>query len=275
MDTWILARLDELVKISTENLDNYKLLEPVRGIRDFVGDLSTWYLRRSRERIKNGDKEAKQTLYFVLKTLIKLLAPFAPFAAEDIWLKLKSESDIQSVHLVEWPKMSKAAFDIFGRKNKILKNMQIVRDICTAGNAERQKLNIPVRQVLNKLFSKVSVDVECQKLIKEELNVKEVVTDVSMKNSVKLDADITPELKQEGNFRELARALQNMRKKLGLTPNDVVSIAFETNDAGKKLIQKFENDIKKTVLASAIEFKKNDGSEIKIGDLVFKVEIEK
>ena len=275
LDTWILARLDELVKISTENLDNYKLLEPVRGIRDFVGDLSTWYLRRSRERIKNGDKEAKQTLYFVLKTLIKLLAPFAPFAAEDIWLKLKSESDIQSVHLVEWPKMSKAAFDIFGRKNKILKNMQIVRDICTAGNAERQKLNIPVRQVLNKLFSKVSVDVECQKLIKEELNVKEVVTDVSMKNSVKLDADITPELKQEGNFRELARALQNMRKKLGLTPNDVVSIAFETNDAGKKLIQKFENDIKKTVLASAIEFKKNDGSEIKIGDLVFKVEIEK
>jgi isoleucyl-tRNA synthetase len=110
LDQWILTRLNELIKLSTENLDNYKLLEPVRAVRDFVGDLSTWYLRRSRDRIKNEAANpeleqtqygARATLYFVLKTLAKIMAPFAPFAAEDIWLKLRNEKDEESVHLVD------------------------------------------------------------------------------------------------------------------------------------------------------------------------------
>ena len=117
LDAWILARLDELIKLSTENLDNYRLLEPTRALRDFIGDLSTWYLRRSRERIKDesskpasaqGLGEARATLYFVLKTLAKIIAPFAPFAAEDIWLRLKNDprnggarKDAEKVHFVK------------------------------------------------------------------------------------------------------------------------------------------------------------------------------
>jgi len=278
LDKWILARLDELIKIATKNLDNYKLLEPTRAIRDFIGDLSTWYLRRSRERIKDGDKEAKSALYYVLKTLAKLMAPFAPFAAEDIWLKLRNENDVESVHLTEWPKMSKMPFDIFGRgKSKVLKDMQITRDICTVGNAERQKLGIPVRQPLARLKSKESGKLlsEYLDLIKDELNVKEIIFDNSIRGEVELDINITEDLKQEGNYRELARALQDMRKKLGLTPSDIVSLAFETNDIGKKLIQKFETDMKKTVLVSKIEFENNNGDEVKIDELVFKVKIEK
>ena len=69
------------------------------------------------------------------------------------------------------------------------------------------------------------------------------------------------------------RGLQDMRKKMGLTPSDVVTISFETNDEGKKLIQKFENDMKKTVLASKIEFRENDGEEETTDELVFKVTI--
>jgi len=270
LDEWILARLNELIKLSTENLDNYKLLEPVRAIRDFVGDLSTWYLRRSRDRIKNGDENAKKTLYFVLKTLAKVLAPFAPFAAEDIYLKLKTADDLESVHLVEWPLASARDF-----QPEVLKNMQITRDICTAGNAERQKFDIPIRQPLRILFSKVSVSEEYQKIIKDELNVKEVEIDADLENAVELDREITDELKQEGNYRELVRVLQDLRKKLGLTPSDMVNIIFETDEEGKKLIQKFENDLKKTVLVSQIEFKENDGNEIKIDDLIFRVKIEK
>jgi isoleucyl-tRNA synthetase len=271
LDEWILARLNELLEITTSNLDNYKLLEPVRAVRDFVGDLSTWYLRRSRERIKEGDKDAKQTLYFVLKTLSKLIAPFAPFAAEDIWLKLRNEKDEESVHLVEWPAFAKAS----AGAAQVLKEMQIVREICTAGNAERQKFDIPIRQPLRILFSKVSVGEEYQKIIKDELNVKEVEIDADLENVVELDRDITDELKQEGNYRELVRALQDMRKKMGLTPSDVVAIIFETNEKGKELIQKFEPDLKKTVLVSEIEFKKNNEPEIKIDELIFKVKIEK
>lgn len=277
LDQWILAKLDELVKLITKNLDSYKLLEPVRGVRDFIGDLSTWYLRRSRERIKEGDREAKQTLYFVLKTVAKIIAPFAPFTAEDIWLKLKNGNDRESVHLEKWPKISKNIFDIFGRgKDKILKNMEMARKIVTLGLEARQKAGLKVRQPLNKLEVKnFDLGKEYIELIKDELNVKAVEQNENLEGEVKIDTEITLELKQEGDYRELVRALQDMRKKLGLTPSDIISLVFETNNKGKELIQKFETDMKKTVLISKIEFKSNDEQEVKIDKLVFKIKIEK
>ncbi|HTE48371.1 MAG TPA: class I tRNA ligase family protein [Candidatus Paceibacterota bacterium] len=270
LDQWILTRLDELIKISSENLDNYKLLEGVRGIRDFIGDLSTWYLRRSRERIKDGNKEAKQTLYFALKTLSKLLAPFAPFTAEDIWLRLRDEKDKESVHLEGWPSS-------FGRGHSdIEKNMKITREIVTLGLEARQKAKIQVRQPLYKLEIKNSdLSDEYIKLIKDELNVKEIKRNINLENEVVLDINITEELNQEGNYRELLRVIQDIRKKMKLTPSDIISLAIETNESGKKLIKKFEIDLKKVVLASKFEFKENGGEEIKIDNLTFKVRIEK
>jgi len=274
LDVWILARLDELVETMTKNLDNYKLLEPVRAVRDFIGDLSTWYLRRSRERIKEGDKDAKMTLYFVLKNLAKLIAPFAPFAGEDIWLKLKTKNDVDSVHLENWP-TKPFKFLSFG-KSKIIENMEKVRKVVTLGLEARQKAGIKVRQPLAKLEIKnFNLGGEYIELIKDEINVKEVKENKNIENEVMLDVEINAELKAEGDYRELARALQDMRKKMGLTASDVVSITFETSGEGKKLIQKFEADMKKTVLVSKIEFKNNDGEEVKIDELVFKIKIDK
>lgn len=218
LDQWILNRLNELVQVSTENLDNYKLLEPVRAIRDFVGDLSTWYLRRSRERIKEGDSEARATLYCVLKTLSQILAPFAPFAAENIWLQLKTEKDAASVHLAEWPNEEKV-------NSKVLESMRVAREICTEGNAIRQKAGIPVRQPLARFEVKdYSLTPEYTELIKEELNVKEVVGG----DETKLDTNITPALKAEGEYREFMRELQDQRKKLGLNPGDKMPMAVQT-----------------------------------------------
>jgi isoleucyl-tRNA synthetase len=277
LDVWILSRLDELVKLTTENLDNYKLLEPTRAMRDFIGDLSTWYLRRSRERIKEGEEDAKQTLYFVLKTLAKLLAPFAPFSAEDIWLKLRNESDKESVHLAEWPALSRLNFDNeMPVSDMQIAKMNIVRNLVSLGLKERQKAGIPVRQPLPKI-SVLGIKLERQykEIIKDELNVKDVIESGSIKNEVELDTNITPELKAEGDYRELLRAIQDMRKGRGLTPSDMIILSLETNDAGKELIQKFESDMKKVVLASRIELKENNGGEIKINDLVFKVKIDK
>jgi len=289
LDQWILARLDELINESTKKMDDYKLLEPTRAIKDFIGDLSTWYLRRSRERIKGGAANpaleqtqygARQTLYYVLKTLIKLLAPFAPFTAEDIWLKLKTDSDEESVHLALWP-----SDKVLGSSEKVLENMEKTRNIVTLGLDARQKAGIKVRQPLNQLRIKnCELGIEYTELIKNELNVKDIILEPRTSNlepNIELDTKITPELKQEGDYRELVRALQDMRKKLGFTPNDVISVIFETNDTGKKLIQKFENDMKKTVLASEIEFWENGGlpaqtgQEIKIDELSFKVKIDK
>ncbi len=279
LDIWILAKLDELIGTTTSNLDKYKLLEPARAIKDFIGDLSTWYLRRSRDRIKEGDLEAKATLYFVLKTLAKVMAPFAPFAAEDVWLKLSNENDEESVHLSEWPTVSRNILGMFSNKKKILSDMETARKIVTLGLEARQKAGIKVRQPLATLTIK-DIDVHevnpaLDALIKDELNVKELVIDATITDDVLLDTKITSELKQEGDYRELVRAIQDMRKKMGLTPSDVIKISFDTNDEGRKLVQKFETDMKKTALAREIEFNNNDGTEVKIDSLVFKIKIEK
>jgi len=277
LDLWILAKLDMLVELCNKNLDNYKLLEPVRGIRDFIGDLSTWYLRRSRDRIKDGEVEAKKTLYFVLKNLAKLLAPFAPFAAEDIWLKLKNENDTESVHLASWP-VKKFKIFSFGTP-KVLENMETVRSIVTLGLEARQKAGIKVRQPLNQIkimAEKLSLDY--LEIIKEELNIKNIEYLLKIKmgiSKVDLDVEITSELKQEGDYRELVRGLQDMRKKMGLTPSDAISLVIDTDSVGKELIQKFETELVKTVLVSKLELKQNDGDEIKVDSLVFKVKIAK
>ena len=252
-------------------MENYDMAEATRPIDLFVDDLSTWYLRRSRERIKDGDKGAKVTLYFVLKTLAKIMSPFAPFAAEDIWLKLKNVDDEESVHLTEWPNN-----EVLGSSGEVLENMGLVRKIVSLGLEARQKAGIKVRQPLAKLEVKnFDLEKEFAELVKDEINVKEVKENKNIETEVLLDATITEELKQEGDYRELARALQEMRKKIGLTPSDIVVLTFETNDMGRRLIEKFETEIKKTVLVSKIEFKNNDGEEVKIDELVFKVKIDK
>ncbi|MEI7809951.1 MAG: DUF5915 domain-containing protein [bacterium] len=83
------------------------------------------------------------------------------------------------------------------------------------------------------------------------------------------------ELKLEGDYRELVRGIQDMRKKAGLTPSDVIAITIETDEAGKNLIQKFEDDMKKTIMAGKIELENNDGIEIKVDNLSFKISIQK
>ncbi|MEI6400480.1 MAG: class I tRNA ligase family protein, partial [bacterium] len=264
LDQWILARFNFLVEKATEGLDNYKTFEPVREIRDFVGDLSTWYLRRSRDRLKDGDKEAKQTLYYVLKNFAKILAPFAPFSAEDLWLKLRTENDQISVHLTSWPEIQKV-------DTAVLEEMQKVRDICTQGNALRKSTGIPVRQPLNQLkVESQKLKDEYTQIICDELNIKGV--EYGNSEGFVLDTEITPELKREGNYRELVRALQDLRKETGLTPEDTINLTISEN--AKTLVEEFEADLKKTVQIREVIFA--DGSnEIKIDTEVYKVSIEK
>ncbi|MBT5516284.1 isoleucine--tRNA ligase, partial [Candidatus Peregrinibacteria bacterium] len=109
LDQWILSRLNALVAEVTENMDEYNLTKATRPIVSFVDELSNWYIRRSRRRFwkseNDGDKmEAYQTLYTVLTTLSKLLAPFMPFLADEIYTNLTKED---SVHLADWPEVQK------------------------------------------------------------------------------------------------------------------------------------------------------------------------
>ncbi|MBP9701144.1 MAG: class I tRNA ligase family protein, partial [Candidatus Pacebacteria bacterium] len=188
LDQWIVARLNQLIATITGGLDGYDLFGPTRAIREFCDDLSTWYLRRSRDRLKDGDVGSKQTLYKVLKATAQLLAPFAPFTAEDLWQKLKNDSDEESVHLSVWPEAG-------GVDEPLINQMQIVRDICAQGNALRKKEGIPVRQPLAQLFvTDWNLEERYKTIVMEELNVRDVVKG----EETKLDTVITPELKLEG-----------------------------------------------------------------------------
>jgi isoleucyl-tRNA synthetase len=265
LDLWIIARLQELTENSTKQLDNYTLLEPVRAVREFIDDLSTWYLRRSRERIKDGDVEAKKTLYFVLKTLAKLMAPFTPFASEDIWQKLKNESDEESIHLTLWPVLEKDS-----SSGQIIKEMKEVREVVTLGLQGRQKAGIPVRQPLNKLIAtKYKISDEYIEILKDELNIKNVQFIEGEEQKIELDVHITEDLRLEGQYRELVRAIQDERKKKGLNPSDLVTLVVGTNVEGQEFITKFKTELMKTVSAKEVEIKENDGLEIKIGELIF------
>lgn len=270
LDKWIIYRLDELIISSTKQMEEYKLLEPVRGIRDFIDDLSTWYLRRSRERVKDGDKEARATLYYIFKTLSKLLAPFAPFASEDIWQKLKNEKDEESIHLTNWPTEFESDRE---KAREILNEMTEVREVVTLGLQKRQKEGIPVRQPLKELvITNYKLKDEYLEIIKDELNVKEVSKKEGEGKNVELDTYITEELKIEGKFRELLRAIQDIRKKNGLNPSDRIKLVVQTNINGQELINKFKQELLKSVNAEEIEIKENgEGVEIKIDDLLFVV----
>lgn len=249
LDTWILSRLNQTIEDVTGAMGKYDMAEATRPFDLFVDDLSTWYLRRSRDRLKDNDADAKRTLYVVLKTTAQLLAPFAPFFAEDLWLKLKTDSEPESVHLSEWPKSGNV-------DEKILADMQVVRDLCAEGNALRKKLNIPVRQPLATLTGKDwNLSDEYGVLVMEELNVKAVVS--GMETS--LDTEITTDLKLEGDYRELVRIIQDLRKEKGLQPADVISLTLPTHY--QEIVEKFGEEMKKIVGAKEVSV---SGEEILI-----------
>ena len=255
LDVWILARLNQLISEVTENLDEYRLFEPVRSVRDFIADLSQWYLRRSRERIKAGGEDGQAallTLRYVLLILSKLMAPFAPFFADYLYREAKGEKE--SVHLEDWPK---AESRIWNQKSGIIVEMREVRRIVSLALESRAKANIKVRQPLGKLNvkgEKVKMSSELAELIKDEVNVKEILFDKNLPTDVLLDTAITPELKEEGDFRELVRAVQDLRKESGLNPGDAAALVVSTNAAGETFVKKYEAELSKSAQLKKISF---------------------
>jgi isoleucyl-tRNA synthetase len=249
LDAWILVRLGEVSAEMTKDLDAYKLLEPTRALRDFIDDLSTWYLRRSRDRMKDGDAEAKQTLYYVLKTVSKLIAPFAPFAAEDLYQKLRTQDDVQSVHLEDWP-YEESFFSRGKSVSPIVAHMGEVRRLVSLALEARSRASIKIRQPLQKLSVKnLKLGEEYRELVKDEVNVKEVVADANIESEVLLDTALNPELIEEGQVREIIRSIQERRKEKGLKPGEKMEWPVPAED--ESLYGKYAEMIKK---ATSTEF---------------------
>jgi len=271
LDRWIIARLGELVAEVTSNMENYDMAQATRPFELFIEDLSTWYLRRSRDRLKDGDRNAKHTLYAVLKEVVKLLAPFTPFIAEDVWQKLKNDNDEESVHLSEWPK------EVAGSKEmSVLEDMRKARKIASETLMARQLAGIKVKQPLEKLEIQdvnLKFDPELLDLIKDEINVKHIIYNEKLTSGFKLDTHITLDLRAEGQYRELIRAIQDIRKKEGLNPSDRIALKISIGTEGQEIINKWQTELMKTVGASEVKIVENEGVEVKIDELVFKISI--
>ena len=154
--------------------------------------------------------------------------------------------------------------------------MKEAREIVTLGLQARQKVGIPVRQPLNELIVvNYKLGIGYEEIIKDELNIKNLKYIKAEEKKVELDTYITEDLKQEGHYRELVRAIQDMRKKAGLNPSDLITIEIETSVEGQEVLNKFKMEFLKSVGIKEVKIRETEGEEIKIGDLIFKVKIEK
>ncbi len=226
LDKWILAKLTELTAKLHNGFDKYECVTDVQLIKDFVvNDFSTWYIRRSRNRVgPEADKADKSVcltvMYEVLVTLTKLLAPFIPFVTEEMF---KNLTDEVSVHLENFPGPDKTLLD-----DRLTKDMVIVRKLAEAGHAKRKEAGIKLRQPLQSATYEwgEKLDEGLEQIFAEELNVKSIAYKKYSSKSPKitLDTKITPKLKEEGDARELIRQVQQLRKEQNLTMADKTKI---------------------------------------------------
>ncbi len=228
LDRWILSRLGELLRDTTAGFEKYELDAAVRPLAGFIDDLSTWYLRRSRDRFKEEgeDKEAALgTLRFVFGTLARAMAPVMPFFADDLYRRMRSEGEPESVHLAEWP----GALTV---DEVLLKDMAAVRTVASQGLEARERAGIKIRQPLSALTAKkVPADAALRGIIADEVNVKEIAEVTEQHEDVILDTELTPELKEEGALREWVRSIQGWRKEQNFSMSDRPGLLIATPDA--------------------------------------------
>jgi isoleucyl-tRNA synthetase len=236
IDVWMRTRLSETIDVATKAFDAYDLYTASRSISKLIEDLSQWYVRRVRGRVRDGDQTAITTLRDVIEAISILLAPLTPFISEWAYQIVRTEDDAESVHLTDWHTPGTVDTDLISA-------MASVRAFATIGLRKRQELNIKVRQPLRSFTATYAGVVpetweQVQELLKDELNVKEILLTDSGKESDTFvcldgtfDTTLTPELIEEGAKRALDRAIAEARKSLNLSPQDKAHHEFVDDGA--------------------------------------------
>lgn len=283
LDNWIQVKLNDLISAATHSFDAYQVDRAVRPIMDFVEELSTWYLRRSRDRFKDEIDSVVVTraLLDVLVTLAKVMAPVTPFMAEEIYQFVKTfdvanaDAYVESVHLENWPKVIDSISD--EEASAFILKMEKTREVIETGLALRNKAGIKVRQPLASLLvgaealSSIHVDI-----VKDELNVKEVIS--SEDGSTSIDEKLTFELMVEGLSREIIRDIQSKRKELNLSPKDKIEVVIKVPDLyphkdmlsymldenHPRYAKDFKNNIQAIVNAISITIQITDNEKLEI-----------
>ena len=223
IDRWILSLLYSTVERVTDRMDNYDMTRAARLISDFIiNDVSNWYVRRNRRRFWKGEMNADklaayQTLYEILLTTAKLIAPFVPFVSEELYLNLRTEEMPESVHLTDYPVLTG---EMRSRQDSELeRRMQVAQQVVSLARALRNEVKIKVRQPLPRIIvASLSRSVReaaerMAPIIKEEINVKKVEVIDRVDEIVSKKA--RPQYKQLGPragklMKKLSEIIQNL-----------------------------------------------------------------
>ncbi len=241
MDKWIISKLNTLIKEIDEKLEKYDITSAAIQIENFTDELSNWYVRRNRERFWSQELTedkigAYVTLYTVLVNLSKVIAPFVPFIAEEIYQNLVVNLDKtakESVHLCLWPEMNESKID-----KKLENEMDLAYSIVKLGRSARNSSNIKNRQPLSEML--ISVDTLPEyygDIVKEELNVKQVVLGAEMSEYV--DFEIKPNLPVLG--KEYGKLIPRIKEEIA--KKNQMDLANKVKNDGTEYIQIDETEI--------------------------------
>lgn len=229
LDAWLMSRVQTLIEQTTQYFDEYDVVRSSRAVMSFVDELSTWYLRLSRDRIRQTDSpDHEQTMHvfaYAMYTLAQLLAPFAPFFAETVHHTLVNEDT--SIHHTDWPRVR-----IELQATDLEKTMQVVQQAVEQIRAARLDATIKQRQPLASCEVIAPVDLQNEALlalIAQEVNIKHVSWkhDANVQEiSIALDTNLTDDLKAEGEAREIMRQIQTLRRKAALEISQEVKVSL-------------------------------------------------
>jgi len=229
LDHWVLALRSQVIAEVTESLESMQYQRAARELERYINELSTWYLRRSRKR---DDAAFPITMAALLFDLVQLLAPFMPYSSEFFFGRLRTDEDVQSVHMAEWPVA--ATVEV---QTTVFEEMGRVREIIEAAHSLRASAGQKLRQPLAGLATRGrEIPTEYHEILLDEVNVKEIVAlpenidGWEVGNECAINVTLTPELIREGEAREFLRHIQMVRKSAGLRPGQeiVVRAATET-----------------------------------------------
>ncbi|MFH1611078.1 MAG: isoleucine--tRNA ligase [Patescibacteria group bacterium] len=262
LDGWIISRLNQTLEQETSGLNAYELSSSARVLQGFVTDLSTWYVRRSRDRMKiagEDRQEALATLRVVLETFAKMTAPYMPYLAEVVYQGVKGGFDGSngrlSVHLENWP--APGAVD-----QQIIDSMGQARAIVSRVLDAREEAGRPIKQALADMVAWVpsgEISLELQAVILDEVNIKTMKVQAG-DLKVEVNIDLTPELIRDGMARDIVRRVNQMRKEAGFTIQDRISLKiYSEQEEVKQMFAEHQTSIKDGTLADSVEFVR-DGS---------------
>jgi isoleucyl-tRNA synthetase len=255
LDRWILSELNQLILDVDSALDKYDPRAGAWPIATFVDNLSNWYVRRSRRRFWKSENDtdklsAYNTLYQCLVTLAKLMAPFTPFLADELYqnlVKPVSPEAPDSVHLTDFPVADKSKID-----EQLAESNRQAMKVSSLGRAARSKAGIKVRQPLQVSYFSTSFEralgnESIKQMVMDELNVKEIkfesqekltamskepgylVDDEAAPTTV-IDTRVTPELEAEGIAREIVHRVQGMRRSANFEIADHINVFYKGDD---------------------------------------------